>query len=153
MQIHACNLSQRLTSVPYCRGEGWRARWSWDNQLRFIIYTFRHLSVLSEFSARSEVWCFPRVNVMDAGHSEQRLLNWSWFSNSLWLCGPASWLLHWRLLTHSRELNKWMDTIQRGSSVQLRAQKWSGLLQRHHIAWNNNVPLLKIPMTISFCDK
>lgn len=46
MQIHACNLSASLTSVPYCRGEGWRANWSWDNQLSFIIYTFLHLSFL-----------------------------------------------------------------------------------------------------------
>lgn len=40
MQMHACNLSQRVTRVPYCKGEGWRAKWSWDNQLSFIIHTF-----------------------------------------------------------------------------------------------------------------
>lgn len=51
MQIHACNLSTGLTSVPYCRGEGWRAKWGWDNQLSFIIYTFLHFS-FSNFTIR-----------------------------------------------------------------------------------------------------
>lgn len=36
-----------------------------------------------------------------------------------------------------------MDTIQTGYSVQLHVQKLTYLLQRAHIAWNNNVLLLK----------
>lgn len=69
-------------------------------------------------------------------------------SGSLWQCVSAFWFLPGTWLIHGREQNKWMDTIQRGSSVQLCIQKLTCLLPRAHIAWNNNVLLLKISMTI-----
>lgn len=48
------------------------------------------------------------------------------------------------------EKKKRLDTTQRGSTVRLQAPKLPGLLQRRHIAWNNNDPLIIISMTISF---
>lgn len=103
MQIHACNLSRRLTSVPYWRGEGWRANWSWDNQLSVIIYTFLRLSVFSNFHpADNKLGIFSVCQFYRYGSRWTDPVDHQRVSESLGLCHPASWLLQRRLLKHSR---------------------------------------------------
>lgn len=137
MQMHACNLSRRLTSVPYCKGEGWGAKWSWDNQLSFLIYTFNHLSV---FLKKRHWWVFCDLVSSWSGSSEQKPVGLNTEEPLATSCS---------FLTSPKEAPNAQQRIKQLNGHNPKGvQKLAGLLQRHHIAWNNKVLLLKNPNDI-----
>lgn len=152
MQIHACNLSQRLTSVPYCRGEGWRATWSWDNQLSFIIDTLCYLKALFRLTRLDIFWVSRCSRYGSVWEEPVEFISTGFLRASGYVVQLPDFSRGGSWYTVENKINEWTQS-KGGLQCSSRPKKLAGLQQRRHIAWNNNIELLKIPMTISFCGK